>query len=175
MTAAVEDGAAAEPEYDEAAIRFLGVMWGEGYLSPGGPAEVDRVLAGIDLAGKSMLDFGCGAGGITLHIARTYRPTEIVGYDVEQPVIERAKAAAMTKAGFADGIAESRNAWYREVARGELERLKEPLYAEAVAAVGEAYVAKNIRTWTAMQKVLDSGEHCPTHLRASRPAAGIRP
>ncbi|MBO9628458.1 MAG: methyltransferase domain-containing protein [Shinella sp.] len=272
MTAAVENGAATEAEYDEAAIRFLGVMWGEGYLSPGGPAEVDRVLAGIDLAGKSILDFGCGAGGITLHIAKTYRPAEIVGYDVERPVIERARAAAagqglssvarfiasppgrlpfddgafdvvfskdamihvpdkealfaelfrvlkpggmlaasdwlighdgepspdmkdyiaaeglsfgmasscrylraMAQAGFTDGIAESRNAWYREVARGELERLKGPLYAEAVAAVGEAYVAKNIRTWTAMQKVLDSGEHCPTHLRASRPAAGIRP
>nr|WP_298102588.1 class I SAM-dependent methyltransferase [uncultured Shinella sp.] len=98
MTAAVDNGAATEAEYDEAAIRFLGVMWGEGYLSPGGPAEVDRVLAGIDLTGKSILDFGCGAGGITLHIARTYRPAEIVGYDVEQPVIERAKAAAAAQA-----------------------------------------------------------------------------
>lgn len=272
MTAAVEDGAAVEPEYDEAAIRFLGVMWGEGYLSPGGPAEVDRVLAGIDLEGKSILDFGCGAGGITLHIAGTYRPAEIVGYDVEQPVVERALMAAsaqglsgvarfiasppgrlpfddnafdvvfskdamihvpdkeglfaelfrvlkpggmlaasdwlighdgepspemkdyiaaeglsfgmasscrylraMERAGFADGIAESRNAWYRDVARGELERLEGPLYEQAVAAVGEAYVAKNIHTWTAMQKVLDSGEHCPTHLRARKPAAGIRP
>ena len=33
------------------------------------------------------------------------------------------------------------------------------------AAVGAAYVDKNIRTWEAMQKVLDSGEHRPTHLR----------
>lgn len=272
MTATDEDGAAAEPEYDEAAIRFLGVMWGEGYLSPGGPAEVDRVLSGLDLKGKRILDFGCGAGGIALHIAKTYRPAQIVGYDVEQPVIERACAAAaaeglsavarfissppgrlpfddgafdvvfskdamihvpdkealfaelyrvlkpggvlaasdwlighdgepstdmkdyiaaeglsfgmasprrylhaMAMAGFVDGAAESRNAWYREVARGELERLKGPLHAKAVAAVGEAYVEKNIRTWTAMQKVLDSGEHCPTHLRGTKPAAGVRP
>jgi phosphoethanolamine N-methyltransferase len=258
-----------EPEYDEAAIRFLGVLWGEGYLSPGGPEEVDRVLAGLDLSGKRVLDFGCGAGGITLHIARTHRPAGIVGYDVEAPVIARARAAAgaagladvarfvasapgrlpfadesfdvvfskdamihvpdkegmfselfrvlkpggvlaasdwlishdgaptpemqdyiaaeglsfgmaspqrylaaMAAAGFVDVTAESRNGWYREVARGELSRLTGPLHAAAVAAVGEAYVAKNIRTWTAMQKVLDSGEHCPTHLRGSKPVTG---
>ncbi|MGD9476257.1 methyltransferase domain-containing protein [Shinella sp. G-2] len=272
MVATNEDGAAAEPEYDEAAIRFLAVLWGEGYLSPGGPAEVDRVLAGVPLAGRKVLDFGCGAGGITLHIAKTHGPAEVVGYDVERPVIARARASAMAAglssvarfvssppgrlpfedgafdvifskdamihvpdkealfaelyrvlrpggifaasdwlighdgepsadmkdyiaaeglhfgmasshrylramaaAGFVDGTAESRNAWYRDVARGELERLKGPLRATAVAAVGEAYVEKNIRTWTAMQKVLDSGEHCPTHLRGSKPAAGVRP
>jgi SAM-dependent methyltransferase len=265
------DSAAGEPEYDEAAIRFLGVLWGEGYLSPGGPSEVDRVLGGLDLTGKVVLDFGCGAGGISLHIARTRVPAQVVGYDVEQPVVSRARyaaataglssvarfissppgrlpfddgefdvifskdamihvadkewlfaelfrvlkpggiiaasdwlighddepseamkayieaeglsfgmaspqryRAAMTAAGFVDVDLESRNGWYREVARGELERLKGPLYAEAVAAVGEAYVEKNIRTWTAMQKVLDSGEHCPTHLRGSKPA-GMRP
>lgn len=33
----------AEPEYDDTAIRFLEALWGEGYLSPGGPDEVDRV------------------------------------------------------------------------------------------------------------------------------------
>lgn len=272
MTAGNGVIAAAEPEYDEAAIRFLGVLWGDGYLSPGGPAEVDRVLAGLDLKGKRILDFGCGAGGITLHIAKTRGPAEIVGYDVERPVIERARAAAadaglsaiarfvsnrpgrlpfddgafdlvfskdamihvpdkvalfaelyrvlksggtlaasdwlighdgepsaemkayvaaeglsfgmassrsylqaMTSAGFTHATVENRNAWYRDVARGELARLKGPLYGEAVAAVGEAYVQKNIRTWTAMQKVLDSGEHCPTHLRGSKPAAGRHP
>jgi Methylase involved in ubiquinone/menaquinone biosynthesis len=255
-----------EAEYDEPAIRFLEVIWGEGYLSPGGPEEVDRVLAGLDLAGKRGLDVGCGAGGITLHIARIHRPAHITGFDVELPVIERARRAAtaagleskvsfvqgrpgplpfpdnsfdlvfskdalvhvpdkealfaeifrvlepsgvfaasdwlighdgepskdmrdyieaeglsfgmasarrylsaMRRAGFVDATAESRNGWYREVARGELERLKGPLKAAAVAAVGKAYVEKNIRTWTAMQKVLDSGEHCPTHLRGYKP------
>lgn len=40
------------------------------------------------------------------------------------------------------------------------------------AAVGEPHVRKNIRTWTALQKVLDSGEHNPTHLRGYKP--GLR-
>src|SRR5690606_13728291 len=34
----------AEPEYDDVHMRFLELLWGDGYLSPGGPAEVDRVL-----------------------------------------------------------------------------------------------------------------------------------
>ena len=61
------------------------------------------------------------------------------------------------------------------VARGELERLEGPLYDTVAAAVGTAYVDKNIATWTAMQKVLDSGEHRPTHLRGWKPGKERRP
>jgi hypothetical protein len=48
-------------------------------------------------------------------------------------------------------------------------RLKGPLYDTVAVAAGTSYVDKNIRTWEAMQKVLDSGEHRPTHLRAWKP------
>ena len=51
----------------------------------------------------------------------------------------------------------------------ELDRLQDALYDKRRWRVGKAYVEKNIRTWTAMQKVLDSGEHCPTHLRGDKP------
>ena len=72
----------------------------------------------------------------------------------------------MATAGFVDIAIVDRNAWYRDVARGELERLEGPALRDRVAAaVGAAYVDKNIRTWEAMQKVLDSGEHRPTHLQ----------
>jgi phosphoethanolamine N-methyltransferase len=77
--------------------------------------------------------------------------------------------SAMAQAGFVDVQSTSRNAWYRAQAAMELERLRGPLHAAAVAAVGDAYVAKNIRTWEAMRVVLESGEHCPTHLRARKP------
>ena len=253
-------------EYDETAIRFLEALWGEGYLSPGGPDEVRKVVEGVDLAGRDALDSGCGSGGITLFLAKEYPLRHITGFDVEQPVIDaatrRAEAAglservsfvrgapgplpfadasfdlvfskdamihvadkeslfadifrilrpggvlaasdwltshdgepsqamraylaaeglsfgmassrryeqAMRNAGFEEVTTLSRNAWYREVARGELARLKGPEYERIAAMVGKRYVDKNIRTWTAMQVVLDSGEHCPTHLRARKP------
>ena len=78
----------------------------------------------------------------------------------------------MQRAGFSDVDVTDRNPWYREVARAELARLKGPLYATVAAAVGTDYVDKNIRTWEAMQKVLDSGEHRPTHLRGWKPGGG---
>jgi len=259
----------AEPEYDDAAIRFLEALWGEGYLSPGGPDEVDRVVEGIALEGKTVLDIGCGAGGITLHLADRHGAARVTGFDVEAPVIEVARRRAeerglsdrstfvqappgplpfadasfdivfskdallhvpdkdalfaeifrvlapggefaasnwmishdgepspdmkayiaaeglsfsmaspdryrlaMHRAGFENITVRDRNPWYREVAREELERLKGPLYGPVSAAVGSAYVDKNIHTWEAMQKVLDTGEHRPTHLRGWKPVDG---
>ena len=47
--------------YGNKLIRMLEIVWGDGYLSPGGPDEVGRVLAGLDLTGKSVLDIGSGA------------------------------------------------------------------------------------------------------------------
>ena len=258
--------ASAEPEYDDTAIRFLEALWGEGYLSPGGPEEVDRVVEGLSLAGKKILDIGCGAGGIALHLVERHGAARVTGFDVEAPVLEVARGRAdrrglsnrvsfvqappgplpfadasfdivfskdallhvpdkqalfaeifrvlkpggvfaasnwmighdgepspqmkayvaaeglsfamrspthyrraMEAAGFRDIIVTDRNPWYREVARGELERLKGPLYAPVAAVVGAAYVDRNITTWEAMQKVLDSGEHRPTHLRGWKP------
>src|SRR3954470_10776723 len=91
----------AAPEYDDVHMRFLELLWGDGYLSPGGPAEVERVLRDVDLAGKRVLDLGCGSGGITLFIPRRFNPGQIVGFDVELPVIEKARPRA-TDAGLAD-------------------------------------------------------------------------
>lgn len=256
----------AAPEYDDTAIRFLEALWGEGYLSPGGPDEVDRVLEGFSLRDKTILDVGCGPGGIVLHMVERHGAAHVTGFDVERPVIEAATqraaeqglggrvrfvqaapgplpfadgafdvvfskdalvhvsdkdalfaeifrvlkpggvftasnwmishdgepspdmkayiaavglsfamaspdryARAMRRAGFADVTIRDRNPWYRGVARGELERLKGSLYPTIAAVVGAAYVDKNIRTWEAMQKVLDSGEHRPAHLRAWKP------
>ncbi|MCR5856515.1 methyltransferase domain-containing protein [Mesorhizobium sp. J428] len=255
-----------QPEYDDTAIRFLEALWGDGWLSPGGPEEVDRVLDGVDVKGKRVLDIGCGSGGIAVHIFRNHGAAHVTGFDIEEPVIRHAidraatcglanvvefvqappgalpfanesfdvvfskdallhvpdkdaifaeifrvlkpggtiaasnwmishdgepsddmkayiaaeglsfamasparYAKAMERAGFRDVVMVDRNPWYREVARGELEKLKGPMFEKASNAVGEDYVRKNIRTWEAMQKVLDSGEHRPTHLRGQKP------
>jgi phosphoethanolamine N-methyltransferase len=83
-------------EYYDELVDFLEILWGEGYLSPGGPEEVDKVVEGIDLGGRRVLDIGCGSGGITLRLVETHGAGSVVGIDVEAPVL--AKAAQRAKA-----------------------------------------------------------------------------
>jgi hypothetical protein len=77
--------------------------------------------------------------------------------------------AAMLGAGFCHVETRSRNAWYRQQARVELARLQGADGDLAAAVVGRDFVDRNIGIWQRMIPVLDSGEHCPTHLAAQRP------
>lgn len=81
-------------EYGDALVGALEIIWGEGFLSPGGPEEVARLLDGIDLHGKRVLDIGCGIGGVDLLLARDYAAGEVVGIDIEPPLIAKARALA---------------------------------------------------------------------------------
>ena len=64
-------------------MAVLEAVWGEGYLSPGGSDEIRMIVEGVALAGKAVLDLGCGTGGITRFLAETYRRAFIVGIDAE--------------------------------------------------------------------------------------------
>lgn len=92
-----------EAEYTEEFISFLEVLWGEGYLSPGGPEEVGRILDGLDLTGLTVLDIGCGSGGIALSLATDYGAAKVVGVDVEDPVLDTARKRATAK-GLTDRV-----------------------------------------------------------------------
>ncbi len=98
---------------------------------------------------------------------KAYIASEGLDFGMASP---RRYADAMAAAGFSDISTESRNAWYRERAREELASLKGKLYSEAVAKLGREFVDHNIGIWSNMLPVLVSGEHCPTHLRARKPA-----
>ncbi|MBL9050331.1 MAG: methyltransferase domain-containing protein [Tabrizicola sp.] len=244
---------------------MLEAVWGEGFLSPGGPDEVARVLEGHDLRGKSVLDIGCGAGGIDVALVTNHGAGYVTGIDVEDPVLTRARAlvaekgltdriglvkvapgplpfppgtfdvvfskdsiihipdkmalmaevsrvlkpggwflasdwligtedispqmaeyiasegldfgmatparygAAMVAQGFTNLRIASRNAWYREEARREVARMKGELGARAASVVGQDFVDHNIAIWERMIPVLDTGEHCPTHLAGRKP------
>ncbi len=81
-------------EYDAQLMALLEAVWGEGFMSPGGTAEVDRYLDGIDLTGKQVLDIGCGLGGVDLHLVRAHGAARVTGIDVDAALIERARALA---------------------------------------------------------------------------------
>lgn len=72
-------------------VALLQLLWGQGFLSPGGPEEVERVLDGLDLDGLRLLDIGCGLGGIDRLIAERHPVAEVVGIDVEAPLVEEAR------------------------------------------------------------------------------------
>jgi len=81
-------------EYDDAMIALLELVWGSGYMSPGGPGEIKMIVDGVQLAGKKVLDIGCGTGGIDQFLAKTFNPKQLVGIDVEIGLIERATERA---------------------------------------------------------------------------------
>jgi phosphoethanolamine N-methyltransferase len=82
-----------ENEYHDNMITMLELIWGEGYMAPGGPGNVARMLRGVEACGKRILDIGCGIGGPAFEMARTFG-AEVVGIDLEAPLIERARSAA---------------------------------------------------------------------------------
>lgn len=261
-------GGAENELYTEELIGLLEAVWGEGWLSPGGPEEVARIIAGLEVRGKEVLDIGCGVGGIDFLLLDGHGAARVTGVDVEDAVLNTAGSRArrrgldgqlqfikvkpgplpfagerfdmvfskdaivhepdkpalmaeiarllkpggwfaasdwlishdgepsremaayiaaeglnfgmasparyreaMELAGFADIRIESRNSWYRGVARDELARLQGPLGTGMAAKLGREFVDHNIEIWTRMLPVLDSGEHCPTHLRGRKPGA----
>jgi len=257
---------AGQDHYDDQLTALLEELWGEGYLSPGGPEEVARVLEGLDLTDKSVLDIGCGTGAITLSLAQDHGAGHVTGIDVESGVCAAAGArivaagaqdrvtirkvapgplpfdaaqfdivfskdaiihipdkealardafrilkpggwfaasdwlishdhapssemaaylkaegldfemasparyeAALYDAGFEQVRTVNRNPWYTDKARGELAELETTRRADFIARVGEDFLRENITTWRAMLHVLETGEHCPHHLRACKP------
>lgn len=253
--------------YSAKLIRMLEIIWGEGYLSPGGPDEVKLVLDELPLDGKAVLDIGSGAGGIDIQLVEQHGAGYVTGIDVEDTVIATARAKvaakglghrigftkvepgplpfppqtfdivfskdsivhipdkhalareafrvlkpggwfaasdwlighdgapspemqayikaegldfgmasprryaeALTSAGFEDVRVTSRNGWYREQAKREIAAMTGPLYHKAADEVGRDFVDHNIAIWQRMLAVLESGEHCPSHLRARKPA-----
>ena len=90
-------------EYDDLFVAGLEWIWGEGFLSPGGPAEVAEILKGVDLTGKHVLDIGCGIGGIDVLLVKEHGAAHVTGIDVEAPLIERANDTAL-RAGVADQV-----------------------------------------------------------------------
>lgn len=77
-------------DYDTTMLDMLQIIWGEGYLSPGGPQAVREIVARIDLAGKRVLDIGCGIGGLDEMLVEL-GAAHVTAVDVAAPLIALAR------------------------------------------------------------------------------------
>jgi phosphoethanolamine N-methyltransferase len=82
-----------DAEYHNSMVALLELIWGKGYMAPGGPGNVARLLDGTEPGGKQILDIGCGLGGPAMEMVRTHG-AQVVGIDLEAPLIDRAKTYA---------------------------------------------------------------------------------
>ena len=89
-------------EYEDALVAILGLVWGEGFMAPGGEGNVEKMVEGLELEGRRVLDIGCGIGGPACILAETYG-AHVVATDLEPPLIERARLRA-ARLGLSDRI-----------------------------------------------------------------------
>jgi SAM-dependent methyltransferase len=90
-------------EYDEGMLTLLQIIWGDGFLSPGGSEEIARLLEGSSVAGCKVLDIGCGLGAIDELLVREHGASSVVGVDIDPRLIEDMQAR-MACAGLSDRI-----------------------------------------------------------------------
>jgi phosphoethanolamine N-methyltransferase len=87
--------------YTDDFIERVHLVWGEGFLSPGGSDEVQCIVAGLDLKGRRILDIGCGTGGPAVALARA--GALVTAIDIEPLVLDRARRLAAAH-GVADRL-----------------------------------------------------------------------
>jgi len=82
-----------ESEYDDALVTLLELIWGEGYMAPGGDGNVAKIAEGLDMRDKRVLEIGCGIGGPAFFLVRNYG-ANVVGTDLEPQLLELARQRA---------------------------------------------------------------------------------
>jgi SAM-dependent methyltransferase len=87
-------------EYDAGMQTLLQLLWGDGFLSPGGAAEVACLLEGSNIAGCSVLDIGCGLGAVDELLATRHGAQAVLGVDVDPGLLATMKQR-IERAGLA--------------------------------------------------------------------------
>lgn len=90
-------------EYDDSMQTLLQLLWGDGFLSPGGAEEVARVLEGSAIGGCEVLDIGAGLGAIDQLLVAVHGAGSVVGIDVD-PGLLRQMDERIARAGLAGRI-----------------------------------------------------------------------
>jgi phosphoethanolamine N-methyltransferase len=94
-------------KYTRRNIETMEMLYGTGYLSMGGDDEVAGIVEQVDVAGKDVLDIGCGLGGALIALARNHAAGHVHGIDIDAGVLERA-TVLVNAAGLQDQISLTR-------------------------------------------------------------------
>lgn len=92
-----------EGAYQADGIAPLELVWGAGFLSPGGSDEVSRIVSGVRIQDADVLDLGSGTGGAANVLASEHGARSVIGVDVEQHVVDVAHRHAQDR-GLADRV-----------------------------------------------------------------------
>ena len=71
-----------EIEYNDAMTTMLELIWGVGFMAPGGEGNIARLVEGLEIRDRRILDIGCGIGGPAFVLASNYG-AHVVGADIE--------------------------------------------------------------------------------------------
>ena len=82
-----------EPEYHDAMVDMLELIWGRDFMAPGGEGNVDKLVRHLEIGDRRVLDIGCGLGGPAFVLAEKYG-AEVVGIDIDKRLIEHARRRA---------------------------------------------------------------------------------
>lgn len=92
-----------DTEYTDQYATGLELMWGEGFLSPGGSEEIHMIVGDLDFQAKDVLDIGSGLGGPAVCLVLQHGAGHVVGVDVESLNVERATNYA-AKVGLSERL-----------------------------------------------------------------------
>lgn len=84
-----------ESDYGDDFMPLMDLVWGKGFIAPGGEGNVDRIVRGVDLQGKRVLELGSGTGGGTLVLAGKYG-ARVIGLELEQGLVDLSREHALT-------------------------------------------------------------------------------
>lgn len=80
-------------QYSDGVVAGMQMLYGEGFLSPGGAVEMGQLLGDLNPKGLRVLDIGCGLGGCAIMLVREFGAGHVTGIDIEPELVARANQA----------------------------------------------------------------------------------